>query len=771
MSAVITPLDRTTARKFLKKYYVGQRINIFCAHPDSKNTEGRCFNIPAECDAAIKFGFDLNSNGYNVWFGVNPVQAGVRASKAKRAQIQTPVSWLHAEFDVKDVKGMDYDRAKEHLRTTLKDKLAKTNPALIINSGNGIQALWTLSEPVSCGRAEQLNKAIEVKFNGDHVSNVDRVFRLPGTLNYPDAKKISYGYPEDPQLSSVLMTNDIDCTDFIQTLKTIPVENKVIENIAITPLTTKESDAVQQRLFALANSHLDDRLTGLPGGLIDTSRSGFDMSLINTLCAEGFNLNEITWVLENLADETKVNSFKSQELRDKYLNLTFSKAVARAQTNECNFDDHEWVPINTEPKPELYDLTTPFPTLNKTIKWLDNSALKTNPVISLATAICIASGTGARLYQSDEKNPTTLFMAIISGTGSGKDYARRAIASVFSDADYQELIGPGDFTSEAGLLWHLGLTSPAFICVLDEFGDLVSHALSDKGGSAKATLLKGLRRAYMLGRLAPTAMSQSSLSKKAREDRQSMITLDPCIGILGLTTADQFYESISKEMALNGTLNRFITIHNEDYKPRFNDTCESKPPAWLIQHVKKIRDIEMFGTTTKSDMDANIQPEWTEIPFSKDAMTLKNKIGDPEQEGTLLFQYCQDRPSSMSMVVRWRENAMRLATAISVFENHKEISRETLEWSWCFVKHWGNDFISRFAENSGLSEYSRRADDYAEKLKDFPDGLNSSELGRKGPFRNQNAPERKAILHDLASTGRIRMVQTPGNKEITWYPE
>jgi len=74
-------------------------------------------------------------------------------------------------------------------------------PTVIIDSGNGIAPLWQLEAVLpnveEHPRAiEALGRRIEKALGGiENTSNVDRLLRLPGTVNVPDAKKL--GIPSD----------------------------------------------------------------------------------------------------------------------------------------------------------------------------------------------------------------------------------------------------------------------------------------------------------------------------------------------------------------------------------------------------------------------------------------------------------------------------------------------------------------------------------------------------------------------------------------------
>ena len=85
--------------------------------------------------------------------------------------------------------------------------------SLIIDSGNGYGAFWTMNPPIKVtddNRRElkSRNKFLREVFEADPCENLDRVMRLPGTVNHPDLAKIKRG--RVPVLARVVVDNRDD---------------------------------------------------------------------------------------------------------------------------------------------------------------------------------------------------------------------------------------------------------------------------------------------------------------------------------------------------------------------------------------------------------------------------------------------------------------------------------------------------------------------------------------------------------------------------------
>ncbi len=142
---------------------------------------------------------------WNIYFTVNPPGDGWDKKPAKK-DIKT-VYYFHVDCDPQGGKNVkeEQDRYVKLL------KVFKHEPTFIVNSGSGVHGYWRLYEPTKkIETAEQINKVLEKQFtNGTQTFNIDRIMRLPGTINYPDAGKIAKG--RVPSLSTVISESDHVC--------------------------------------------------------------------------------------------------------------------------------------------------------------------------------------------------------------------------------------------------------------------------------------------------------------------------------------------------------------------------------------------------------------------------------------------------------------------------------------------------------------------------------------------------------------------------------
>lgn len=145
--------------------------------------------------------FLTNNAAAGLYFTVNRTHRPM-VDKPRKSDIKW-CDFAHAEIDpTDDVATSDLDSWQE--RTRAKARALKWPPSVMWRSGNGLQCLWKLATPVLLDspeivrRCEQANAGLleqfvdhECKREGTH--NIDRVLRIPGSVNYPNRTKRAIG--------------------------------------------------------------------------------------------------------------------------------------------------------------------------------------------------------------------------------------------------------------------------------------------------------------------------------------------------------------------------------------------------------------------------------------------------------------------------------------------------------------------------------------------------------------------------------------------------
>ena len=300
---------------------------------------------------------------------------------------------LHADIDPAYDKPPQEEQCRLSGVIDVLVALGTLAPSFIVHSGNGIQVIWCLDQVTTGteeerGRIERLNRKLEAALGAGGTHNIDRLLRLPGTINLPNKKKSEAGRVPTPArllaLNGVRTASnwyeqplpaprhfeltDADAivaavtaafrrTDRIPTRST-SARSKTRERTTapgkeaayITVITAqwpriascasrselavKEPD-LQSRLSRVIGKSktLSRRLDGANDDLRDKSRSGWDQSIVTLLRQSGFNVIEtclLTWML---GAETRLGRGRDLDARQ----LARSWIVAEGPTARATF--------------------------------------------------------------------------------------------------------------------------------------------------------------------------------------------------------------------------------------------------------------------------------------------------------------------------------------------------------------------------------------------------------------------------------------------------
>ena len=171
---------------------IGQDLHLCSIASDGRCT-GRWFGV--DVPAATGWAIAESLAGRNVYWTTNQVNQGCNKKPSK-------VDIVAARFAHVDIDPPKSGGPFDKLQTQAELLALSVPPTLIIDSGGGLQAFWRLSGPASSAEVESVNRCLAERLGGDHCHNIDRLMRLPGTVNYPNAKKRAAG--RAPSLAKVI---------------------------------------------------------------------------------------------------------------------------------------------------------------------------------------------------------------------------------------------------------------------------------------------------------------------------------------------------------------------------------------------------------------------------------------------------------------------------------------------------------------------------------------------------------------------------------------
>ena len=276
-------------------------ITLTAICPIKATLISRTFTIPAELAASVLWASEHNQAGLNIYWMAN--YSPKQHARSTAAEV-TEARFFWSDIDPKVKEFPSYDGARQDLHDRVLPNLIQM-ATVIIDSGNGLQALFRLDPIVDLTIPEnrdkylQINIRIAEKFEGPGTHNADRILRLPGTWNYPNAAKIKKGYPSQPRLSSLLHHTN-KASDF-RDFKTRPIKQPKLPQVSKSLATGSEELNDRFRAFLESNHAANDRYKGGVVGLGDQSGSARDMSLVASMKLGRFTFEETRMLLKDWA--------------------------------------------------------------------------------------------------------------------------------------------------------------------------------------------------------------------------------------------------------------------------------------------------------------------------------------------------------------------------------------------------------------------------------------------------------------------------------------
>lgn len=244
--------DTKVAVEFLQKWSPEGPWVLTAIIPDGL-TETVTFTADKWTDAAAWI--EGHQGIKNLYFHVNPVRKQLfnKASKEDIARL----AWLHIDIDPR--AGEDFEEERRRALKLLQE--FKLKPTVIIDSGGGYQGFWKLREQEALvidgvvQKAQELeayNIQLEKEFQADHCHNVDRIMRLPGTVNIPTAKKVKKGRVKT--IAKLIEWND-DVIYPIDVFTPAPIQSKFVSNKSKINITGSVASFGTEELREWAEKH------------------------------------------------------------------------------------------------------------------------------------------------------------------------------------------------------------------------------------------------------------------------------------------------------------------------------------------------------------------------------------------------------------------------------------------------------------------------------------------------------------------------------------
>ena len=332
--------------------------------------------------------------------------------------------------------------------------------------------------------------------------------------------------------------------------------------------------------------------------------------------------------------------------------------------------------------PDPFDPSAAGGLLRELALWITETAIIPVPELSLAASLGLLAG----LFGDKALGPTgtgvNLYMTTILDTAGGKGHPPKAIRRVSDALGAMGVVSNGDHTSYAAFERTLRKSNTKSVTVvMDEFGITLQDVNNKYNRSASASIRKFLLAIYDQANSSFDGRTYASADAKGDEEP----ILGPALTVLGMTTAQTFFDGLTEASISDGFLNRFIfmttSTERKDIKPPKLDFRVDIPEDVLrgLSHATGMLE-ELVATREATKAATN---KWR-VPF------VGGEQGEAYQLWGDIFLWQHDPAwtgEKRDIRARAAENTLRLATlrAISSYASRPAISVGDIKWAWGVV--------------------------------------------------------------------------------------
>jgi hypothetical protein len=749
------------------------QIHLVMINPTGPGVHGKDFGRDVE--TALADAARASANGFNVYWTVNRVAAGLNKKPGKH-DIRA-ARFVHVDIDPPKSGGA-FD--KREITAALQG--IDCPPSFVIDSGGGLQAFWRLEAPCeNLASIEAINLQVRDWFEADACQNIDRLMRVPGSVNFPDKRKIERGRKA---CLACWAAPDEGVTHAPEALAmSFPQARSVNNAKARAPLTLPAAIALLSP-DDLGFGSLDPLRLAIesPPG---TDRSGDGLAAARLMANSGLSDAQIMSVLLNPANAVAAHFLDQRDPR---------RAAARAiqlvrrdsppegetlhapimtDTDFAQFVANEKAKVRRVMVPATLqvddgdEVVDPSPRTG-TPGWLRDlgdgalaqfvahtcaSAPSPQPWLTLGAGLAMFGAAAGRRYAGPTNLRTNLYAIGVADSGGGKDHPLRASTRLMIAAGLADHIGSSKIASGAGLLTAI-TANPSIYFPLDEVGFLIASAADRKRAPRHLTeIIDNLTEFYSLADSTFLGIAYANAKERPRE-----VIEQPCLCLFGVTTPGVFWGALSTDNVIDGSLARMLIFESENHYPDpQHQLATNEPPADLVELVKAVaKGADGSSPFPLGNAAAAIPKPYT-VPYATPQAEARARAMREEQID-MLRRY--QGTHLTGIIARLAENAAKLALIKAITDNPgtPAITTADLDWGMGIARRSVQTLMQAVKERVADNEYEACVKKVHKVIADAGSaGIDGKALSRK----TQTVDRRKRIeiIAHLEEAGMIRVME------------
>lgn len=438
-----------------------------------------------------------------------------------------------------------------------------------------------------------------------------------------------------------------------------------------------------------------------------------------------------------LIDDESVSAFSAADIQAL---IQSSKKVSATPTTAMT--------ATKQSMSELDFLTNPPGLLGEICQWINKTAIRPQPFLTLACALPTLGSVLGRRVRYGRTRTNLYTMGIVMSSG-GKGHPMSCCKKMLIEAGQDHIIGGGSATSDSAIEKCL-LEFPTKMFYWDEIGHVLK--LLKTGSQHGAGVIPFLMNVFS------SAGDKYIGKERAMEERRTIE--QPCLCLYGPSTPERFYGSLSEDEIKDGWISRFLCFISDDIPDMTgDDERDIDVPKSIVEKIVYWRDLWGRQDNTGGDIQyaigrinegADSAPNPMNIEADQDAAALLNSL---DREFTSRARSGDPYASLWGKSV---ENATRVALILACGNDvrNPRITLRDADYATRLIRYLRNDFENKVLPEiyTSPAETNRRI--VLNCIAQFgASGCTKTELWQKA--RRLTGDVRKAIISDLLEAGEI----------------
>jgi hypothetical protein len=399
------------------------------------------------------------------------------------------------------------------------------------------------------------------------------------------------------------------------------------------------------------------------------------------------------------------------------------------------------------------DVLNPPGLVGRIARWINETAIYPQPVLSVASAITLTGVAMAHKVQSPTRLRTNFYTLGLAPSGAGKDHARKCVVNLLRYSGLDGLLG-GEPASSAGLLTAIREGSGRCLIQWDEFGRVLRQLTHRNASSHQADILRAMVELFSCA-----GSVYAGVQYADHEGKMKRKPIDqPCLSIYGTTVPENFFSSITQSDAVDGFLARFLVMESTEYSVKAARPAAdiNEPPEALLDELRRWKDAPS-NYDPKGNIDGVLRICPMVVSYSSEAEQLIESYS--EKMRALVVEESAKRSGLSSIFARSAEHAIKLAL---VAHEGEVIGAEAMRWGIAMADWCGNYLTQAVVRNVASNEFERAAKKLLAIIREAGDeGVTQNTITRR--TQELNARQRGEILTNLVEGQLVRGERIQGD--------